>query len=105
MPENNGSLGTGGKITIAVIIALIFILPTIAVLLPAKKLDIKGEEARCKTMIEEAFLKKGVNGTCRYYIGDDGQLHYKFVEYVEGEDDIVEKDVYMIWETGEEGKY
>lgn len=105
MYEDKGCLSTGGKITVGVIIGMFLLVPTLAVLLPARPLGLEGEEVRCKDMRDSTFLDAGIDGACRYYVGSDGETHYKYVQYVEGEDGMVEKDIYIIWETRKGGKY
>ena len=53
-------------------------------------------------------MAKGIGGYCDTYIGSDGDIHYKYVQtgdILDAKDESKEKDTYIIWETGEAGKY
>lgn len=94
--------GTG--IVIAVIVGLL--LSNAGVF--DKDLSFAEEKEKCEEIAEGTAMVKGIGGYCDTYIGSDGDIHYKYVQtgdILDAKDEGKEKDTYIIWETGEAGKY
>lgn len=69
-----------------------------------KDLSFAEEKEKCQEVVNGTALHSGIEGYCDTYIGNDGDIHYKYVQVTDTTEKQT-KDVYIIWETGKDGKY
>ena len=69
-----------------------------------KDLSFAEEKEKCQEVVNGTVLQSGDEGYCDTDIGNDGDIHYKYVQVTDATKKQT-KDVYIIWETGKDGKY
>ena len=90
-------------VIVFIIISLLGLI-VITILGANRKLSIDDERKKCQEIVMGTFMHDGTEGYCDTYTGGDGDLHYKYVQ-IKDSDTQIEKDVYIIWETGKAGQY
>lgn len=95
---------TKGSLIAGIMFIIIIIAVAIGVSMQPKKISFDQEKKKCNELATETTIKRGTNGYCDIYIGNDKTLHYKYVREINIDIKQTE-DVYIIWETGKMGRY